>query len=123
MEQKFYICHHCGTIVAVIDSNGGERCCCGESMTQLIPNTCGEPDVHIPICRVRGNTVSVTVGAIPHPMTQQHHIGWIFLRTHKGSQFRRLHPGQVARACFVLCPGDRVEEVYAHCNIHGLWNG
>lgn len=123
MEQIFYICHHCGNIVTPVTDQCGNPACCGEAMVQLVPNSCGEPEVHIPICRTCGNTVRVTVGAKCHPMTSQHHIEWIFLKTHKGSQHHKLHPGQPPKAQFSLCAGDQVQAAYAYCNLHGLWKG
>ena len=31
------------------------------------------------------------------------------------------NPGQEPVADFCLCDGEQVEEVYAYCNLHGLW--
>ncbi|RHI69329.1 hypothetical protein DW160_01490 [Lachnospira eligens] len=30
-------------------------------------------------------------------------------------------PGQEPAIDFALCEGELVEEVYAYCNLHGLW--
>lgn len=30
-------------------------------------------------------------------------------------------PGQEPATDFCLCDGGQVEEVYAYCNLHGLW--
>lgn len=123
MEQQFYVCRRCGAIVTPVVEDGGSLACCGQAMTRLVPNSLGEPEVHIPIWNVCGNTVHVTVSRVLHPMTPQHHIGWIFLKTSRGSQLRRLCPGQPPKAVFTLSPVDRVESVYAWCNLHGLWKG
>ena len=64
MKQKFLICRHCGNIVAVIRSRGGQIYCCGEEMQDLIPGTTeASGEKHIPVYEVKGNTVHVTVGA------------------------------------------------------------
>ncbi len=34
---------------------------------------------------------------------------------------QHVHPGQEPVADFCLCDGEQVEEVYAYCNLHGLW--
>ena len=34
---------------------------------------------------------------------------------------KQLNPGQEPVADFCLCDGEQVEEVYAYCNLHGLW--
>ena len=39
MEQKFFICEHCGNIIAMVNDTGVPVMCCGQKMTQLVPNT------------------------------------------------------------------------------------
>ena len=34
MEQKFYICEHCGNIVAKVKNSGVPVMCCGEKMNE-----------------------------------------------------------------------------------------
>ena len=38
-EQKFFICKHCGNLVGMIHNAGVKIICCGEPMTELVPNT------------------------------------------------------------------------------------
>lgn len=38
-EVKFYICKHCGNIVGLIHDSGVPLVCCGEKMSELVPNT------------------------------------------------------------------------------------
>ncbi len=38
-EVKFYICKHCGNIVGLIHNSGVPLVCCGEKMSELVPNT------------------------------------------------------------------------------------
>ncbi len=122
MEQKFYICKHCGNIVAMVKDAGVPVVCCGERMTQLIPGTSdGAAEKHVPVYEVRGNIVNVTVGAVEHPMLENHYIEWIFIQTNYGNQRKVLKPGDAPKASFALLEGERVEEVYAYCNLHGLW--
>ena len=42
-------------------------------------------------------------------------------RTYAGIYRKQLNPGQEPVADFYLCNGEPVEEVYAYCNLHGLW--
>jgi len=122
MEQKFYICGHCGNIVLKINDAGVPLMCCGEKMKELVPGTTdGAAEKHVPVYEVNGNTVTVTVGAAEHPMLSEHYIEWIFLQTKQGSQYKYLKPGEKPSAKFALCGGDEVEAVYAYCNLHGLW--
>lgn len=37
MEQKFYICAHCGNIIAKVHDSGVPVMCCGQKMTEIIP--------------------------------------------------------------------------------------
>ena len=76
---------------------------------------------HIPVYTVEGNHVHVVVGETIHPMLEEHFIEWITLNTSQGIYRKHLIPGQDPIADFRLCDGEKVEEVYAYCNLHGLW--
>ena len=122
MEMKFYICKHCGNIIAMVKDKGVPVVCCGEKMTQIIPGTVdASKEKHIPVYEVKDNKVFVTVGSVAHPMAEEHSIEWVSLQTKYGNQRKALKPGQAPEVCFALCDGDEVEAVYAYCNLHGLW--
>lgn len=120
--MEFYICKHCGNIIAYVKNSGVPVVCCGEKMTRLVPNTTdASQEKHVPVITVKDNIVTVTVGSVEHPMTQEHHIEWIALHTRQGNQRKPLAPGEKPEACFALCAGDEVINAYAYCNLHGLW--
>lgn len=122
MELKFYICRHCGNIIAKVKDSGVPVVCCGEKMTEIIPGTSdGAAEKHVPVFKTENSIVHVTVGAAAHPMTEAHHIEWIAIQTKFGNQRRVLDPTGKPEACFAICPGDTVEAAYAYCNLHGLW--
>ena len=122
MEQRFFICEHCGNMMAVVKSSGVPVMCCGQKMTELIPGTSdGAVEKHVPVYEVNGNIVTVTVGEVEHPMLDAHYIEWISIQTKQGNQRKALKPGDAPKVCFALCEGDEVEAVYAYCNLHGLW--
>ncbi len=122
MEQKFYECAHCGQIVAIVKETKVPLVCCGEKMKEIIPGTVeASREKHIPVFTVEKNVVKVEVGAVPHPMAEEHFIEWISLQTKNGNQRKVLKPGENPSACFAICEGDEVEAVYAYCNLHGLW--
>ena len=122
MEQKFYVCSHCGNIIAKVKDVGVPVMCCGQKMTEIIPGTTeASQEKHIPVYQVEGNIVTVRVGAVDHPMTAEHLIEWVSLQTKQGNQRKILAPGQEPVVRFALCEGDEVEAVYAYCNLHGLW--
>ena len=120
--KKFYRCDHCGIIVGVVEEGGGTLICCGEPMRALEANTTdAAQEKHVPVVEVNGSLVTVTVGSVAHPMLEEHHIAWIALETDQGSQIKYLQPGQAPRVSFALAEGEKVEAVYAYCNLHGLW--
>lgn len=120
-EQKFYICKHCGNLVELIHAGGGVLVCCGDPMEELKPNTVdASQEKHVPVITVNGDTVKVAIGAVAHPMTEEHYIQWIFLQTEHGGQHYTLKPGDAPEATFCL-NGDKAVAAYAYCNLHGLW--
>lgn len=122
MEQKFFICEHCGNIIAKVKDVGVPVMCCGQKMTEIVPGTVeASAEKHIPVYTVEGNLVTVTVGSVEHPMQPEHFIEWVSLQTRQGNQRKALTPGEAPRVCFAICEGDEVEAVYAYCNLHGLW--
>ena len=122
MEQKFYICEHCGKMVALVKESGVPVMCCGQKMTEIIPGTTDAAvEKHVPVYTVENNIVHVRVGEVEHPMTPEHFIEWVSIQTNQGNQRKALKPGDQPEICFALCDGDEVEAVYAYCNLHGLW--
>ena len=122
MEQKFFICEHCGNMIAMVKDKGVPVMCCGQKMTEIIPGTTeASVEKHIPVYTVEGNKVTVTVGSVEHPMQPEHYIEWVSLQTKQDNQRKALNPGDAPKVCFALCEGDEVEAVYAYCNLHSLW--
>ena len=122
MELKFYICKHCGNIIAKVKDSGVPVVCCGEPMQQLVAGSVDAAhEKHVPVWTAENGKVVVSVGSAAHPMTAEHYIEWVALQTKQGNQRKALHPGEEPRVCFSVCEGDEVEAVYAYCNLHGLW--
>ena len=122
MEMKFYRCSVCGQIVAIVKKSGVPVSCCGKPMEEIIPGTSdGTVEKHVPVYEVKNNIVTVNVGSVDHPMLPEHYIEWIAIKTKFGNQRKQLKPGDEPKACFSICDGDEVEEVYAYCNLHSLW--
>ena len=121
MENKFFICEHCGNIIGMIHNSGVPVVCCGQKMTELIPGTVdASKEKHIPVATVEGNVVKVEVGSVAHPMTQEHHIAWVYLQTDKGGQRKNLAFDGQPEVTFALNE-EKAVAVYAYCNLHGLW--
>lgn len=122
MSQKFYRCPICGKIIAMVNEKPVPTICCGQPMKEIIANTSdGAAEKHVPVYKVEGNIVKVVVGEVLHPMLDNHYIEWISIQTKHGNQRKVLLPGQEPKAEFALLPGDKVEAVYAYCNLHSLF--
>lgn len=120
--MKFFVCEHCGNIIAYVKDSGVPVMCCGQKMKEIIPGTVeASTEKHIPVVSVEGNVVNVTVGAVEHPMAEEHFIEWIAVHTKQGNQRKILKPGEKPAAQFALVDGDEFIAAYAYCNLHGLW--
>lgn len=120
--KKFFICRHCGNIIAKVEDSGVSVVCCGDEMEEIIPNIIdASVEKHLPVVKVEGQKVSVSVGDTPHPMLAEHFIQWVFLETDNGGQRRILLPGDAPHVDFFIDNDDKPIAVFAYCNLHGLW--
>ncbi len=120
--MRFFVCAHCGNIITFEKSSGVPVMCCGEKMKELIPGTVDAAvEKHVPVIKTNGNKVSVEVGSVLHPMTEEHLIQWIILETKKGHQKVNLTKVDEPKADFLVTDGDEVVCAYEYCNLHGLW--
>lgn len=121
-EMKFYRCAICGQTVAIVKETDAPIVCCGENMEEMLPGSVDASlEKHVPVITVKDGTAEVSIGALPHPMTQEHYIEWICLLTDCGMQCTSLSPDGQPAARFRLRGGEKVKAVYAWCNLHGLW--
>lgn len=121
-QQKFYICKHCGNIVGFIHSSGAPVVCCGEKMSELVPNTTdASNEKHVPVIKIDGSKVRIEIGSVPHPMSEEHHISWVYLQTEKGGQRKSLSPDDEPAVEFSITDDDKLVAAFAYCNLHGLW--
>ena len=120
-NKKFFICNICGNLVGMITDKGIPLVCCGKEMTELVANTVeASTEKHLPDCVMAGNTLAVQVGSVPHPMTEEHHITFIYVETENGGQLKYLEIDTEPKAEFSFV-NDKPIAVYEYCNIHGLW--
>lgn len=126
MASKFQIfkCGKTGLTLEVLTD--GESCkieCCGEPMEVLTEKTVDAlKEKHVPIIKDGKVGVKIVVGAIPHPMTNEHYIQWIEVINKDYVNRKYLKPGEAPEAEFYVPnqPGLIVRE---YCNLHGLWRG
>lgn len=92
----------------------------GDEGTEIIPNTVDAAyEKHVPIIEHQGDSVTVKVGSVAHPMLDAHYIEWIILETANGYQKKELKPGEEPIASFAVT--EPVIAAYEYCNLHGLW--
>lgn len=121
MENRFYICEHCGNIVGMIHDAGVPMMCCGQKMTKLEAGVKeAAVEKHIPVVAFDGAVVKAVVGEVTHPMTEEHSIEWVYLQTDRGGQRKALKPGDEPVVTFAISD-EKPIAVYAYCNLHGLW--
>lgn len=116
---KFYKCEKCGNVIGLVKDTGVPVHCCGQPMKELEANvTDASKEKHVPAVTRKDGKIEIAVGEAPHPMTDEHFIEWVAVVTKKTTQRISLSPGDKPFA--VACDaGDG--EVYAYCNLHGLW--
>ncbi|WP_094607650.1 Desulfoferrodoxin [Sporomusa silvacetica DSM 10669] len=121
MKEKIILfrCSVCGNIVELIKSGGGQLVCCGKPMEKLEANTTdAAAEKHVPVAERRDGKLYVKVGSVEHPMTEAHYIEWIAVTDGIGTQRIFLSSSDKPEAIF--CDKENVE-IYAYCNLHGLW--
>lgn len=120
--MKLVICEKCKKIVEVLKDSACPTKCCGEAMTELVPNTTDAAlEKHVPFVEIDGQKITVTVGETKHPMLDEHYIQWIFLETSLGVYRKPLTPGTDPKAVFCLSDGEKAIAAYEYCNLHGFW--
>ena len=120
-QPQFFRCAHCGQVVSVLKDAGVSIICCGQRMDRLTPNTTdAAQEKHVPVAERDGCCLTVKVGSAAHPMLAEHSIEWIYVHQSNGGQRRILKPGEAPQASFCVEQGEALE-VYAYCNLHGLW--
>lgn len=121
-DAKFFVCKHCGNIITFVQDAGVKVSCCGDVMDELVPGTVeASYEKHIPDVTVDGSKVTVAVGSVAHPMLEEHHIAWVYLKTNVGGQIKYLKVGAEPVAVFQLSDGEKAEAAFEYCNLHGLW--
>jgi len=118
--RTFFKCELCGDMVSMVEGSGEQLLCCHQEMTELKPNTVdAATEKHVPVVERDGNTLKVTVGSVPHPMTPEHHIAWIAVAGE--NQTTRVTLDVTGEPSAVITAPDGDVTVYEYCNLHGLW--
>ena len=118
--KQVYKCELCGNIVEVVHNSGGTLSCCNQPMKLVVENTVeAAKEKHIPVIEKVEDGILVKVGAITHPMLDNHFIEWIEVHTKNNIYRKLLKPGENSENLFKL--QEEVIFARAYCNLHGLW--
>jgi len=117
---QVYKCGVCGNIVEVVFAGQGKPSCCGEPMELLEEKSKDQGmEKHVPVIEKTDTGVKVKIGAVPHPMEDEHHIAFVELVCGCGVNRINLKPGDSPEAKF--CCGCENISAREYCTVHGLW--
>ncbi|MBC3888005.1 desulfoferrodoxin [Acetobacterium paludosum] len=118
-KTRFYQCNDCNS--TLFEMSGTVAQYCDHDLAGLKPNTIeASKEKHIPVLKFQKTHLHVKVGRVPHPMTLDHSILWIFVQTRNGGLYVQLTPEDLPEANFMVKEND-VLAVYSYCDVHGLW--
>lgn len=127
---SFYLCSVCGNLIEKVNDGNTDPSCCGRTMRKLrSESTDGSIEKHVPAYRIscldsscsHVKQILVQVGSSAHPMEMVHRIEWIEIETDKGIQRRKLAINDNPVAEFYVDKDEKLLNVYAYCNLHGLF--
>ena len=110
-KGKLYVCPVCGNVVYAV----GETVvsCCGITLPALEAEPADSAHfIHVEMVE---DTYFITVD---HPMTKEHYISFLMAVSDQGVQLVKLYPEGNAEARVQV---NRVKQIYAYCNQHGLF--
>ena len=123
-KMAVYKCNVCGNIVEVINAGEGCLTCCSVPMEKMCEKSNDEAanEKHVPIITMEGETKTIRVGSIPHPMEEKHYIMFIEAISKDDKYITRkyLTPGEEPKMEFKINSKDDFK-AREYCNIHGFW--
>ncbi len=116
--------HECQTTIEFLQACGekGDVVCCGTPMKKLVEKTEDTgAEKHVPVVEKVDGGIQVKIGAVPHPMEEDHYIQWCEVRAGNRLMRHLFKPGDAPEAVLPIDadPGECV--VRELCNLHGLW--
>jgi len=124
LEKKtVYVCKHCGNVIEGLWNGTPSVQCCGEDMIKQEANTVdASTEKHVPVIERNGNSVTVKIGDVAHPMTKEHYI--LFIEVIAGNKVYRqdfVEGDTTAEATFLIAEEESII-ARAYCNLHGFWS-
>ena len=119
---RFYKCPICGNIVGLIKGDMEHIKCCGKPMDEMIANTTDAAvEKHMPVLSAENGVLKVCVGEVEHPSIEKHWIPFVAVKAGDLVLRRSINATEKPEAIFPLGDFKGEVEVYAWCNLHGIW--
>ena len=124
-KLELYKCNVCGNIIEIIHPGQGQLVCCSLPMEQLKEHSNDDEyqEKHVPVVIIEGETKTIRVGSIPHPMEKEHYIVFIEAISPDKKYLKRkyLSPNEEPRLDIKQCCHYNGFTARELCNIHGPW--
>lgn len=118
--MKLYVCKKCGNVVLKLEDKSENLVCCNEQMELInVNSTDAAGEKHLPIYEIKDNVISIKVGEIEHPMSDEHFISFIILAGEDCYKIKKLLPTDKPQISFNY--DEKYNKIYAYCNLHSLW--
>jgi superoxide reductase len=122
-KNQVWKCEVCGNIIEVLHEGADALVCCGQPM-KLQEEKSEDPEKgekHVPVIEEVGeDKIKIKVGAVEHPMEEEHHIEWIEVIAEGRVLRKTLEPGEKPEKEFTIRAKPFIVREY--CNLHGLWS-
>lgn len=121
--NQIYKCDICGNVVEVEHIGVGTLVCCGQEMRLEEENRdMSNAQKHIPvIVEDQEGGIKITIGEILHPMTEEHHLDWVQIRTANGDIRIRMDLGESPVVELPHLQKSDILGIRSYCNIHGMY--
>ncbi len=121
-KMKFYICPEKQTVIEVVEGQQAPLTCDGKPMEELVPNsTEAAVEKHMPVLSIENGELKVCVGEVEHPSIEKHWIPFVAVKAGDLVLRRSIKATEKPEAVFPLGNFKGEVEVYAWCNLHGIW--
>lgn len=122
-QRDILYCKECKKQVEVLVDCPEDAYCCHSQMEQVVAHISGQgEEKHLPAVKISGNTATVSVGTVSHPMDAEHSIVWISLETRHSVCRKFLEAGEKPEAEFMIPDPASLTKASAYCSLHGLWS-
>lgn len=117
--MKVFKAKDCGAVVELL-LNCDDPSCLDKFNELKVGTVDAALEKHVPVIEREGNTVTVKVGSVAHPMEEKHYITFVAVVQGNKTQRVDLKPGDAPVAVFTVDDGPVT--AYEYCNLHGLWS-